>query len=121
MRSEHGMVGIGERYAVDVDQVVSDGPLARAQLQRFEMVVRCLVSPFGEVQDHLLVARYVLEELLPVLRYDVSDVRGSRRQTGVPGGLDVADQAAEMLDDAGSGRERHTLTRRRTAEQTTHL
>ena len=83
MRGEHGVVRVGERNTMDADEVLRDRPLAWLQLQGGKMVVRGFIGALGQVQDHLLLAGDVLEELLPVLGDHVGDVRGRRRKARV--------------------------------------
>ena len=118
---EHREVRGGEADAMDAHQVRGDRPLARCELQGLEVAPGSRVRPLRQVQDDLLTPGDAGQEMLRIVRVHVGDVRCGRRKVRIGGRLDVADEAAEVLDDAGVGRQRDALARRGPTEQASQL
>ena len=76
---EHLEVLLLERDAVDPGQRARDRPVPVRPLERQEMLARLLVRALAQVQQQAVEALETLQELRPVLRLDVGDVRAPPR------------------------------------------
>src|SRR5215470_11924731 len=79
------------------------------------------VHPFTQVQEETRFALQSRQKLLRALGFYIGDPRLGFRQTLVFGFLDIADNSTVKASDAGTAKERDSLTCRDTTNETLGL